>query len=241
MQAQFVGTDEAFGALTTLVARYRSEHRANPVGLELEARIGRMNANEQTTTGVPEEEIDRITKFVETNPLLSVRDWAQHTDYFIMVRGKEHRYRTIGESGSLEMKTEVTQKVRLDTCMLRSGTTAVRFVLSREIPVEIASLPDTVAPKHVRVTHRKTFEFASRGCTSGPTWRIDLGIVWSGDTKFEAETKQRQYQASQYTVELEMLDPSYVIHHDDAYVACSLAMKVGDLLEHEAHFTPVRA
>ena len=232
MQAQFVGTPDAFAALTRLVAQYRAEHRADPVGLELEARIGRVASG----TGVSAEEIDRMTKFVQTNPLLTVREWTQHTDYFLDWDGREHRYRTTGDGDTLRLTTEVTRKVRLGACTLHSGNAAVRFALSREVPVDVATLPDTLAPKHVRITHRKAFEFASRGFVARPTWRIDFGIVWSGDTKLEAETRQREYHVSQYTAELELLDPAYVVQHDDAYVACSLAMKVSDLFEREAHF-----
>ena len=65
MQTQFVGSGEAFDALTQLVARYRSEHHANPIGLELEARLGRMSDGERVTTGVSEEEIDRIEELVD--------------------------------------------------------------------------------------------------------------------------------------------------------------------------------
>lgn len=98
-----------------------------------------------------------------------------------------------------------------------------------------------VTPKHVRLQERRRCCFHSRATdkesATSPhprrdyTWAIDFSCVWSGSTRSEAERSQQQGSAPQRAMELELIDPQYVVRHDDAYVACSLAQKASDLIQ----------
>lgn len=237
VEAQFPGSPEALAALAGVVAVYRREMEVDATGLELEARFGSA-AGDAFTTGVQATVVDRVMSLVQSNPTLHVGDWYELEDFFFDVDGAERRSRSCFNTDELCVEAQVITKTRLAECRLRSGTVAVRIVVSRETDVEHHGL-DLIDPKHVRIQQRRRVAFSSR-CASGAAvphaWAIDVGMVWSGGTKEEAEQRQMGAECPQYTLEVELLDPAYVRRHSDAYVACSVAMKAADLVDPTLRF-----
>lgn len=222
---QFPGTTEAFEALVDCVRVYRREADADPSGLELEVRFGTITAP-VVKTGVSGEFVDRTLQLVQTNPSIAVSEWVEMTDFFYSVPSKgERRSRSRYDTDEMRVDTEVVSKKRLAECQLRHGSVAMRVVVSREVPD--AACETLVDPTHVRIQHRRT---ATLPTPSVPTWVVDFSMVWSGSSKMEAEQRQMRGECPQYALELELVDPGYVASHEDAYVACSLALKAADFL-----------
>ena len=229
---QFPGSDEAFGALKHVVAVYRREAAIDPVGLELEVRFGELVGAKTTTTGVSDDFAAQAIALVQTNPALLLSDWAEVQDAFFDVDGVEWRSRTRYDTDRLAVETEVVIKRRLAECRLHSGAVAMRFVVSREAPADASGAEvDLVLPKHVRLQQRRTLTFCSFGFGPHPTWAVDVGMAWSGGSKSEAERKKMAGETPQYTFEIELVDPAYVAAHDDAFVACSVALKAADFAD----------
>ena len=235
LDEQFPGSDEAFAALRGVVAVYRREATVDPTGLELEVRFGEVVGTKTSTTGVSDDFVGHAIALVQTNPELSLSDWAEVQDAFFDVDGVEWRSRTRYDTDRLAVETEVVVKRRLAECRLKSGTVAMRIVVSREAPANVGEseggVVELVLPKHVRLQQRRTAVFASYGFSKRPTWAVDVGMAWSGGSKSEAERKKMAGETPQYTLEIELVDPAYVAVHDDAFVACSVALKAADFVD----------
>ena len=239
LKEEFPGSSEALHALSEVIAVYRREALRDPMGLELEVRFGTATGD-FLTTGVSADFVNRTMTLMQTNPSLTFSDWFELQDFFFDHRGVEQRSRSRYDTEELRVHSEVITKTRLAECQLRCKGTALRVVASREAVVGHGDA-DVVEPKHVRIQQRKTASFCSTGFGPGPTWVVDFGMVWSGDTKLDAERKQMNAEAPQYSLELELTDPRYALRNDDAFVACSLALKASDFLEPGAFFDLVPA
>lgn len=238
MRDQYPGTSKCLARVSQMIQRYRSESLLGRGDLELEARFGTFDDN-AFSSGVSPEFMDHVVNFVGTNPTVKTTAWREFQDSFFDVDGVEHRHRSTYNTDTLQVEQEVIIKTKLEDARLRSGSNAVRLVLSREVKVDVDTLPTLVNPKHVRIHQRKRIEFNSRGFTGQKTWLVEFGIVWSGATKTEAEYNQMKNKDPVYTIEIELLDPSYVTKHDNDYVACSMMLKVSDLMSHRAFFDTI--
>jgi hypothetical protein len=108
----------------------------------------------------------------------------------------------------------------------------VRFSVCVETPVPSELLPAAVKPTKVRIKQRKRFFLGSIGVEK-PTFSFDLTIVYSGDSKSEAEKKQASKTGEQYEVEIECLEPLLYLQSCDfqeAFLALSMLLKAYDLL-----------
>lgn len=226
---QFPGSPEAFDALQAVVGVYRREGAKDAEGLELEVRFGHA-AGPRVITGVSAEAVDRVMALLQTNPELPATEWEEVQDVFFDADGAEHRSRTRYDTDRLCLDTHVVIKHRLAECQVRCGDAAFRVVVSREA-ARSPSPDDLVTPKHVRLQQRKSVGLVSAALGPQPTWSVDFGMVWSGGSKVQAERRQMLCERPEYTLELELADSRYVDAHTDAYVACSLALKVADLAE----------
>lgn len=239
MEAQFPGSAHALRAVADVIRRFRIEMARDHRGLELEARLGRVLDSGAVETSVSVDDIDDIMQLVQNGPNVRVDDWVEFEDFFFDIGSTEHRCRVQYDTERLNVNSEIVVKKRLVGCQLRSQSTVLRVVLSRETVVDPRVLPDTVVPKHTRIHQRKTVYIRSRGLEASPrdTWLVQFGAVWSGKTRVDAETSQMAGQGdARYVVEVELNDPEYVTRHSDEYVACSLVMKSADFLSHDALF-----
>lgn len=236
LQAQFPGSQDAMNALAHVVQVYRQEIARDENGMELEMRFGHASTG-HVTTGVPAEMIDRLITFVQTNPDIRMTEWAEVQDVFFDINGEERRSRTTYDTDTLRVKTQVIRKQRLAECLLRCDEVYVRVVVSRETPDMCEEIGvKVVSPKHVRIQQRRSAHLASHDFGPDATWTIDFGLVWSGDSKVDVEQRQMACEAPQYTFEMELTDPQYVVKNDDMYVACSLGLKAADFMATTAYF-----
>lgn len=217
---QFPGSAAALRALAELVGLFRAEAARSREGLELEVRFGNVTGP-MVTTGVSADFVSRTMAMVQSNPALRLGEWDEVEDVFFDSGGVEARSRSEYDTDKLTVETHVITKRRLGECRVRSGGVAMRFVLSREVPITPSA--ELVMPKHVRIQQRKRATFGA--------WAIDFGMVWSGTTKVEAERRQKDGDCPQYTFEIELLDGGYVDARTDEHVACSLGMKAADFVD----------
>ena len=237
MEEQFPGSAEALRAVSRIVAAYRRELRdEGPKGLELELRFGK-KVGKNVQTVVPSSVVDRVMSVVQTNAALMSDEWAELMDvYFDGNTGEELRSRVSYEVFDMAVHTETFQKRKLVETTLTSDAVDVRLVLSRETPAEKSIVPDlVVAPKHVRIQQRKKIHLCSREFDA-PTFLIEFGMVWRGASRSEAERSQ-QLGTPDYTLELELLNPEYVVRHEDDYVATSMLLKANDFFQ--TYFEPL--
>ena len=115
----------------------------------------------------------------------------------------------------------------------------LRFCVSIETPVPLEILPAAVKPSLVRIKQRKKFILSSIG-VERPAFSFDMSIIYSGESKFEAESKQASQTGGKYEVEIECLEPLLYLQSCDSQetiLALSLLLKASDLL---ALLTPQR-
>ena len=235
---QFPGSERTLAALTDIVRTYRTEAARNPHGLELELRFGTVHDHTHARTGVSSAFVENALELVQTNPAIVIDAWRESQDAFYTTRfGQERRCRSEYNTEGICVETTTIVKSKIVECTLVHKSTAVRVVLSRETPVrETADV--VVDPTHVRIQQRRRAHLVSNGFGPRDTWVLDVGMTWSGATKSDAERLQMCSQCPQYTLELELMDASYVARHDDEYVACSMALKAADFLGNDlnTHF-----
>jgi hypothetical protein len=70
-----------------------------------------------------------------------------------------------------------------------------------------------------------------------PVWKFDVTRSWLGNTKSEAERKQKENDSTNYEFELECLNPRVLMcsdKHDSFYVMCSMLLKMSDFVGHNS-------
>ena len=106
----------------------------------------------------------------------------------------------------------------------------VRVSLKNEEPVFEEELQERVDDLDlVRVKHRKTFAYTSKG-ESSPTWNIDVTLVWQRDTFLEAMAAVEAGDTPVYEVEVECIRASdHIRKRGLDTAALSLLLKATDL------------
>ena len=107
----------------------------------------------------------------------------------------------------------------------------VRVSLNFEEKVPVDSIPSRTQPKFVRIKDRKSFIYQPDHAKT-PIWSIDFTESWNGNTRTEAEMKQKSGQTV-YEIEVECLDPfTYMTDskRDVYYLATSLMLKMRDFV-----------
>lgn len=223
--------------------------------IELEARLGRIqmhrNRSPRFSPGVSNDYMHKILQMMGTFPeWYRVDDWVHEQDFiYPNDHGDSVRSRVIFDKHGQSMKVEHVKKRRRQVQDLKNTMHAqeddgmyrnawdVRISLSTEEPVQIEDLPPTIHPSFVRVKNRKSFWYRPSTFEEA-VWRFDLTVAWEGETKSEAEQKQRM-EPGRFEIECEMVDPAAYLSaesHDDLYVATSLLLKIRDLLGREGMY-----
>ena len=104
----------------------------------------------------------------------------------------------------------------------------VGVALEQRVPEEL--LPVAVTPTLVRIKQRKRFLLQSLGLQR-PAFAVELSVVYSGDSKSQAEQRQAAAQEASHEVEVECLEPlAYLCScsQQESMLALSLLLKLHD-------------
>lgn len=226
-------------ARTTIQAAADNEY----VELEMRFRLGAPAGHFQP--GVPEEAFAALEERLD-----SCRDWASITDWHNIqtsfhgssVPGDTRRLRTescfppkrdnLAEVVITSVQKELVQNRDYRTVamgMSLNGVPAeIRVALNIERTVPPVMLPDDVETSSVHVKERKCYYYAPTGCSS-PVWCYMLTRRWTGSTFREAR-KAKDAFPPVCEVEIECIDPSYLLSKDPGKTAVKLLGKACDLL-----------
>ena len=159
-------------------------------------------------------------------------EWNEEQDFFFTLNGTQYRTRVTYDSTTMQVKAHTIEKQNIDTqtfYVLRNDGTRhdadIRLSLKTETPV--LRLQPCVTTDMVRIKQRRRFT------TSCGRWAFDFAIIWSGPNKTSAEEAQSQ-KDPMFEVECELLNAAETLAiQDDERIACSLLLKMHDLLSHE--------
>lgn len=214
------------------------------VELELRFRLGTPAGHFQP--GVPAEAFAALEKRLDSG-----RDWSEVTPWFNIqtafhgssVPGDTRKLRTetrypptcdrVAEGVAItSIQKELVQNRDYRTValgMAADGNPAeIRVALNIERPVASALLPDDVQTSSVHVKERKCYFYAPTGCTNA-VWCYMLTRRWTGGTYREARTAKDNLPPV-CEVEIECIDPSYLLSKDPGKTAVKLLGKACDLL-----------
>lgn len=198
---------------------------------ELEARLGKY-AHSKFVPGVSREHMDALVRSLEmlradaaaTGTVTSSHDtWEEEENYYFDAGKRRVRTRVTFE----EVTTPVTiEKVVVESIVLKTHLIDVRISLSREIPVP--NPPAIVNTSHMRIKQRRSFAMVGR------PYVIECAMIWSGQTKVEAETSQSTSEPL-FEVECEFSNAppeqwAAKYGNDTRAMATSLLYKVADIM-----------
>ena len=201
---------------------------------ELEARFGVINSSGKFESGVARQDIDRIIDMMQASPHVSGGDseWKEEQDFFFTLNNTQYRTRVNYNSETMQVKAHTIEKKNIDTHTVRvvrsDGTrhdTDIRISLKSETPV--LRLQPCVSTDMVRIKQRRRFT------TACGKWAFDFSIIWSGKDKTSAEYAQSTTDPM-FEVECELINASEALAvQPDERIACSLLLKMYDLISHE--------
>jgi len=242
-----------YDAVSTLPPLIQEWTPATPAGAyELECRLGQWQGD-HFQSGVSKPLVERILALFDTFAHWSkVTGWEETHDYFYI---NDPSLPTVRTTASFRTDAQTGRK-RIDTAHIRKYPRAkadfryvsayasdfrydLRVSLTYEAHVSEQELPAVVNPTSVRIKSRKSFYYKSEDFPAPePLWRFDITRSWCGPDRSQAEWKQRQNDTT-YEVELECLNPRALMvtpQHDAFYVACSMLLKMKDLISSDVEF-----
>ncbi len=201
---------------------------------ELEARFGVVdNETGRFKSGVPRAEIDRIIDMMQASPHLSGdEDWKEEQDFFFTLNGSQYRSRVTYNSDTMEVNSHTIEKKNMATQtirVLRSDNSQhdVDMRVSLKLETPVLRLQPCVTTDLVRIKQRRRF------VTTCGRWAFDFSIIWSGKDKTTAEKVQSTCDPL-FEVECELIDSNKLLAtQDDERIACSLLLKMHDLLSQD--------
>lgn len=205
--------------------------RENP-SAELEARFGVFDSK-VFRAGVSRCEIDRIISMMIDSPHVDTSDeWTEEQDFFFNVDGKQCRTRVSYDSSNMTVKPQtIVKNCIASQDILVEGLSRpfdMRVSLKTEEPT--VQLQPCVSTTLVRIKQRRRFFTACR------RWAFDFSMIWSGVTKNEAEIEQSKNDPH-FEIECELIDAERVLEtQDDARIACSLLLKMIDLIPSDSEY-----
>ena len=218
--------DECRRPLCALIAKAY----ADPT-LELELRIGRQTTSAGFQPGVDRQTMDGIVKLLDNTAdarPVGGTEWQESEDYYLGHMGKRCRTRVTFQDNA-PITTETISKEAVHSFVLRTQMFDVRVSLSRETP---KPCPVKTSTTHVRIKQTRRYE-----AVRSPI-RFDCSMVWSGETKSEAEHMQNNKEAV-FEVECELTvgrtDDAWKRKYDStprgiSRLATSMLAKLSDLM-----------
>jgi hypothetical protein len=220
------------------VAKIVAQLRNHP-SAELEARFG-VFQSAHFKPGVCRIDIDRIMSMMIDSPHVDTTDeWTEEQDFFFMVDGKHCRTRVRYDSSNMCIKPQTIVKEAVATQDIfvegPPDTFPNDIRISLKTEDAIVQLQPCVSTTLVRIKQRRRF------ITNCKKWAFDFSMIWSGANKDEAEINQSQ-KDPHFEIECELIDAQRVLDtQDDARIACSLLLKMTDLLPSEYKYTLKRS
>lgn len=170
------------------------QQAASPDPLELEARLGSVNA------GKWQPGVSASFFHATVDMLRAYGDWVSvetdvdsHDYFYTAPNGKRVRTSIVFADGTPVVTHMEKQSVSARDVRVQSQPHDVRVSVKREVVVPVTELPKLVAPDLVRIKKRTSFSL--------PLWRFDCTQVWSGASRSAAESAQA---AGNTTYELEV-------------------------------------
>jgi len=230
----------------------REESDAN-ANFELEVRVGRLERG-RFRNGVPLPALRQLESWMDQGEhWLAIEPWHVITsvEFDAVVGGAEERLRSevhypglVAAGGVPRVKIERKERWAVtDLASHAAGdeprparregparsSLGLRVALNRELSVPPDGLPKTVMPRSVCIKHRKNYQYVPTG-KARPAWCYSLTQRWRGATHRDAEIAQRT-QSPQCEVELECVDPRYLLQADPLTMAWDVLGKSCQLLE----------
>lgn len=219
---------DTIDAISVVIEQYRKMCKTNSHdSVELELRFGTQNSRGKFTPGRTRDFLDNALNLVQGSSVMQQSDWCEHHDYFYnALNGDEVRTRIIFDTDNLELERKTIQKQRVADIMLIDGDDMVRISLSKE-ETYTKDLPVVVNTSHVRIQQRRCFTYGEPN--GPPNWCYDFSITWFGATKTAAELQQ-QNSEPKFEMEVELVNPSYLARHANAYISNSILLKACDFM-----------
>lgn len=226
--------------------------------VELEARFSTQNHTNHFNPGVSETAFATLEKRLDTcRDWAAVEDWHNISSFFhsSAIVGDTRKLRTevifppVAEDPEEEAAavvrekdpgpTIVTQVKELvckndyRTVSLKPGTTTappaeVRIAVNRERLIPDVDIPEDIETTAVHLKERKCYYYASTDCDR-PAWCYMLTKRWKGATYQDARIAKERHPP-EYEVELECVDPLYLIEKDPGRLAVNIFSKACDIL-----------
>ncbi len=200
--------------------------------LELEARLGIFNLN-RFTSGVPRTEIERLIDMLQDSTHISCesKEWTEEQDFFYTFENVQYRTRVHYDASDMTLKSHTIKKenvAKFDIICQPEVDPKIDVRVSLKKEETVNNDPNIcVGTSMVRIKQRKRFK------TLCNRWAFDFSMSWSGQNKTDAEMKQSS-EDPVFEIECELIDAKpYLAMHNDEYIACSLLLKVHDLLRYE--------
>lgn len=221
-------------AMVAAIKRARELHHTLPAEqsqVELELRFGRQG--DGFVAGVSAAAFARVEARLDTG-----RDWAKIEDWhnircFFHKRADDVRVRT--EAATRADKHEVeslikTRHTRADWCV-QGGAQPMRVRVDVHTETRIPPPPDltaAVVPHAVHLKQRKSYYYSPTG-HSVPAWCYSLTRRWTGDT-LEHVLQQKASVEPVFEIEIECVDPEYLVRNGIETVAVKTLSKISDLV-----------
>lgn len=241
----------------------QSSQGSNKCEFELEARLGKLIIDEQTNktrfvSGVDDQLFFAIETMLLHGEWDMIYKWTNITDFLYQPHNVSitnvSQYDTLRISNiGGNQRDHLVKKTleRNDFKNIGDVTNGydVRISLSQELKISPDDLSVVKTPFKVRIKHRESFflvEPLFEGSKTNVRYRYDLTLVWNGETKSEAETKQmNEIPPDSYEIEIECegVNSFSEVDYDKPlvdYLTRSLMFKLSNLVSISSKFISIQ-
>lgn len=235
----------------------------NNCEFELEARLGKLVSDQHTgkqkfVSGVD----DQLFFAIETLLLhgkwdmiykwTNISDFLYHPHHVNVANISQYdtlRVTNIGGNQQEHLVKKTLERNDFKNIGDEISSYDIRISLAQELKIQPESLSVVKTPFKVRIKHRQSFflvEPLYEGSKTNIRYRYDLTVVWEGDTKSQAETKQMNEEPpNSYEVEIECegVNSFEEVEYDKPlidYVTRSLLHKLSNLVSISSQFIPLQ-
>lgn len=237
-QAALPSSALAYTTFTAIGKECRAYSERYGAECELEARFGVFDrCAESFTSGVSEAFYLRVLELCRESTRWAKEESTEYEDAFYTYNGQTYRTRSAHKSGSgilvttcvKERKQNWTFKTKVTPVEPTPPLPDIRISLCREKQVDTPEV--FVDTTRYAIVQQYSFFYVAREYSTDII-RIDVRRSWTGQTRSEAEERQRSAGGT-LTVEVEVINPHFFNHRfGPSYAALSLLVKLMDFLRH---------
>lgn len=230
---------------------------------ELEARLGKLvydvpNGKPRFVSGID----DQLFFAIETLLLhgkwdmiykwTNISDFLYHPHHVNISNVSQYdtlRVTNIGGNQQEHLVKKTLERNDFKNVGDESSSYDIRMSLAQELKIQPESLSVVKTPFKVRIKHRQSFflvEPLFEGSKTNIRYRYDLTVVWDGDTKSQAETKQMNEElpnAYEIEIECEGVNSFDDVEYDKPlvdYITRSLLHKLSNLVSVGSKFISIQ-